>query len=121
LEVEIDSHLVEQPRELHAQIAGLFRLARSSVDHELADPEGPAPAVAKQVTAERCATRPATPAQIRAIHALARRQHLDLATELQNRFGVDGPEQLAVEDASNLIDWLKESVNGAVREHPAGW
>ena len=36
LEMEVDSSLVDQPRELHQRIARLFRLAKASVDRELA-------------------------------------------------------------------------------------
>ena len=36
LEMEVDSSLVDQPRELHRRIGRLFRLAKASVDRELA-------------------------------------------------------------------------------------
>ena len=35
LEMEVDSSLVDQPRQLHERIARLFRLAKQSVDREL--------------------------------------------------------------------------------------
>jgi hypothetical protein len=107
LEMEVDSSLVEQPRQLHEQMARLFRLAKQSVDRELSTTEGANPVLSD---------RPATPAQIRALHAIAKRQQLDLAEEIHARFGVDQPDQLSLHQASQLIDWIKPSENGtAVR------
>jgi hypothetical protein len=61
-------------------------------------------------------TRPATANQIRAIHAIARRQNLDLPQALQAEFQVARPEDLSVAQASRFIDSIKPSANGAV-EH----
>ena len=44
--------------------------------------------------------------------AIADRQGLDLAAQLQNRFGVQEPEELSITEASGLIDELKSSANG---------
>ena len=49
----------------------------------------------------------ATASQVKAIVAIAGRQRLDLAHELQTRFHVDRPENLSISDASRLIDELK--------------
>ena len=51
--------------------------------------------------------RQATASQVKAIVAIAGRQRLDLARELQSRFHVDRPENLSISDASQLIDSLK--------------
>ncbi len=56
--------------------------------------------------------RRATSSQIRAIHAIANRLGLDLASTLQERFGIDHPEDLAISQASELIDSLKAETNG---------
>ena len=53
--------------------------------------------------------RQATASQVKAIVAIAGRQRLDLARELQTRFHVDRPENLSISDASRLIDELKSS------------
>ena len=108
LEVEVEASLVDQPQEFHERIAHLFELAQQAVDQELA---GPA-VVAPQCAAEDGANpgpdaRQATFNQRRAIHAIAASQRLDLAAELQNRFGVDRPERLTLLQASALIDALK--------------
>lgn len=105
LEMEVDSSLLDQPRQLHERVARLFRLAKQSVDRELG-------------TSDRAdvepTVRPATMAQIRALHAIANRQQLDLTAEIQSRFGVGRPDDLSLEQASQLIDAIKPSNNGAV-------
>jgi hypothetical protein len=61
--------------------------------------------------------RKATTSQIRAIQAIADRQQIDLARELNTRFGVDRPDDLSVAEASQCIDELKALAgsNGAGR------
>jgi hypothetical protein len=59
--------------------------------------------------------RKATASQVRALHAIANRQGLDLAQTLQERFGIDHPEDLAISQASELIDQLKGATNGSGR------
>ncbi len=56
--------------------------------------------------------RTATVSQVRAIHAIANRQKLDLAQTLQDRFGIDRPDALSISQASELIDELKGCTNG---------
>src|SRR4051812_12591722 len=101
LEMEVDSRLVEQPRELHAQIARLFRLAKASVDRELSRSTDERVLNSSRIgrTDEVLRVRPATAAQIRAIRAIARRHNLDLTEQLQNCFGVGSPEELSLEAA----------------------
>jgi hypothetical protein len=94
LELEIDSGLIDQPRQLQQQVARLFRLARASVDRELDIGES-----ARIQTMRRIAT----PAQIRAVYAIARDRQIDLAEELNKRFGVGRPQDLTVEQSSQLI------------------
>ena len=87
------------------------------VDEELA--RGPAiehPPETGRVTGDNGGSnghhpRPATQAQIRAIHAISRRQQLDLTTVLGEKFGCAKPEDLSLSDASSLIDDL----NGATQ------
>ncbi len=51
--------------------------------------------------------RLATPAQVKAIYAIAKRQKLDISTMLRERFSVAKPHELSVREASALIDTLK--------------
>ena len=57
--------------------------------------------------------RKATASQVRALHAIANRQALDLALTLQERYGIDHAEDLAIGQASELIDELKGAANGS--------
>ena len=61
----------------------------------------------------RSGGRRATASQARALRAIADRQGLDLAAELQGRFGVHEPEELSITEASQTIDELKASANGS--------
>lgn len=49
----------------------------------------------------------ATQSQVRAIFAIARRQRVDPANLVRERFNVDRPEDLSIREASTLIDELK--------------
>jgi hypothetical protein len=93
LEVETDTSLIDRPQQLYERIARLFQLAKESVDRELAPR--------------------ATNKQIRAIHAIAKQYNLDLAAELHGRFAVERPDQLSLLEASQLIDAIRISTNGA--------
>ena len=52
-------------------------------------------------------TRPCTPAQVRALHALARRLDLDLDALVLRRFDAPAPEALSLAQASRLITELQ--------------
>lgn len=58
-------------------------------------------------------TRRATSSQVRAIEAIARRQQMDLAKLLRQRFGTDKTADLSITEASGLIDELKAAANGS--------
>jgi hypothetical protein len=129
LEVELDSSLIQEPERLQERIRQVFRLAQVSVDEELArqnagnDGSTGHTAVATgngrqngngngHTTPRRANGRKATASQARALRAIADRQGLDLAAELQRRFGVASPEDLSITEASQTIDELKASANG---------
>jgi len=61
----------------------------------------------------RSTSRQATSSQIRAIHAIAARQQLDLTAELRTRFGVASPAELEIGEASEFIDAIKSQCNAA--------
>ncbi len=52
--------------------------------------------------------RPATPAQVQAIRAIARDHGADLPGLLQDEYSVGRPEELSSTQASKLIDTLKD-------------
>jgi hypothetical protein len=113
LEVEANVCLVRNPERLQQHLAYLFRLAQQSLDQQLSSD---VTAVnGNSHTPDRPATtqsRPATSRQRRAIRAIASRLELDLASRLNDRYGVDRPDALSVSQASELIDALNSSGNG---------
>jgi hypothetical protein len=112
LEMEAEIGLVHQPEQLGEQVAHLFRLARESVERELAQLPAAAGNVAVpngRPSGQNRLGRSATPPQVRAIQAIAGQLQLDLGAELRNRFGVNYPEALSLVEASQLIDALKAS------------
>ena len=129
LEVELDSSLIQEPERLQERIRQVFRLAQQAVDEELsrqntANGHAQAGSGNGQPTENgrhngngnghrRAGGRKATASQVRAIHAIASRQGLDLAAALHERYGIDRPEDLAITEASETIDSLKAQANGA--------
>jgi len=53
--------------------------------------------------------RPATPAQVKVICAVARERGVSLAELLRERYGVGRPKDLSVRQASEVIDHLKRT------------
>jgi hypothetical protein len=114
LQQEVDSSLINQPAQLQAQINALFQQARTAVEAELFGRE-PTPGYSQNGTPpsngnghhRQTNGRRATDSQIRAIHAIANRQKLDLIQLLSQRFQVGRPEDLSISEASELIDQLK--------------
>ena len=58
---------------------------------------------------DRGLRKPATPNQVKAILAIARRQNTDLVGLLRDEYEVERPEDLTIRQASELIDLLKNS------------
>ena len=135
LEVELDSTLIQEPERFQERVRQVFRMAQQAVDEELARQTASNGQDNGHTTAangnghnngngrhngngnghaapRRSGGRRATASQARALRAIADRQGLDLAAELQNRFGVREPEELSITEASGLIDELKSSANG---------
>ena len=113
LELELDSEMVGDPDKLRDRVRQMFLLAKASVDEEL---NGNATASngnssnghgANGNGRRRDSTRRATASQVRALHAISDRQHLDLASVLHDRFGTDQATELSITEASALIDQLK--------------
>lgn len=126
LELELDSGLAQEPTQLQQRVRQLFHLAEAAVDRQLheaapasplspptpssnsaANPLPVASATPPPWPRRRDATRPATASQVRALHALAERQGLDLTARLQADYQIDEPQRLSITEASQLIDQLK--------------
>jgi len=120
LEIEVESGLAADADALRDRTRQLFRMARASVDEELNGNGTNGNGQANQHDngnangngSRRTNGRQATASQVRAIHAIANRNRLDLASELQSRFSVDRPDDLSISEASELIDGLKSQTNG---------
>ena len=123
LEIEVESGIVREPDKLQSKIDWLFSLAKASVDAQLAggDCDQAAGSVASRANGSHsngngssCSNgRRATASQVRAIHAIANRQRLDLTGELRQRFSVDRPDDLGIGEASEFIDAIKTATNGS--------
>jgi len=128
VEIELESSLVGEPAKLQERIRQIFGIVRTSLAEELhghgqangsAKTTNGAPAAMPTTsngggdTAARPATtsRAATQSQVRALHGIAKSKGLNLTRLLQGRYQVDRPEDLAIKQASQLIDSLKSSNN----------
>ena len=56
-------------------------------------------------------SKPATPSQVKAIVAIARRQRADLEGLLRDEYGVARPDDLTLAQASRFIDQLKAAAD----------
>jgi len=137
LELELDASLVEQPERLRDRIRQLYQLAKESVDAELNGPHhSPTNGHGQDHGLDRYrmngnghhngstngrsqsnghGPRNATTSQVKAIHAIASRNRIDVARLVQDRFHVQRPDDLSITDASTLIDELKAAQSGAPR------
>lgn len=110
LEMEVDSGIVDQPREFHTRIARLFRLAKASVDRELESRPAPdLPHTNGHGTNGVDPIRLATANQIRAIYTIAAERKIDLTTELRTRFDVVRLADLTLLQASELISAFRRA------------
>ena len=129
LELELDSAIVGEPDRLQERIRQMFHLAKDSIDSELNTPaelpssqgnnstNGQSRHSSGQKTGQRQSANangrrsssppPATASQVRALHAIANRQGLNLEAALRDRFDVDRPDALTIAEASEMIDEMK--------------
>jgi hypothetical protein len=134
LELELESGLLDRDLEaFHARAQDAFIAAHQAIHDELArlhappgsqaegpalpsprraagngdDRDGPNGHSSQYRDSPLRARKPATPSQVNAIVAIARRRSADLAMLLRHEFGADRPEDLRLKQASLLIDLLK--------------
>ncbi len=129
LQVELENGLLGDPESLQSKIRQAYLACAKAVQNELdrlTTPEAAesVPSISPTTNhkdrsqdadrtqdrvnqGRRRPVRPATPAQVQAIRAIARDHGADLAGLLQDEYGVGRPEELSSAQASKLIDTLK--------------
>ncbi|TWU51148.1 hypothetical protein [Rubripirellula reticaptiva] len=117
VEVQLDDHEAGDADVIEQRIRQAFARCRRSIDAELASHDrSSVTSVAHQPSAAAVGKshiqgqRPATDAQIRAIHTIASKAHVRLASELDAEFGVASPQSLTLQQASELIEKLKSQM-----------
>lgn len=135
VEFEIDRGLLENDLDaFHQKVSEAFVACRQAVHDQLAsanrtdgEVSGPAPEpkpgrnghpapsmtnghVGNNGHTHRRGVGSVTQSQLRAIHAISRRNRLDPAALVQERFRLDRPESLSIREASSLIDELKRGL-----------
>jgi len=129
VEVEVDSSLLYDLDEFQQKVRQIYGGCHQAIQDELQRQQKLTPNGCNVVPAAIGDVKPtgsgynngrppdqprcATASQVRAIEAIARRQEVDLANLLRNRYGVDGPANLSITQASGLIDDLKAGANGS--------
>ena len=120
VEYEADGQLLHHDLSaFHRQVQAVFGACRQAVQEELAREQV---STASSVTAMVAQPghhapplrppRKATASQLRALDAIADRLHMDLAAWLEERFGLQVPQDLTVKEASTAIDELNAVPSG---------
>jgi len=120
LELELDSAAIDAPDRLRERIRDVYGLLRVAIDEQLHSEEQyendvptswGRPARCDRQNGEALhradsTVRYATPGQVRALRAIARRKRIDLRQLVRERFDTEQIDDLSVRDASVLIDHL---------------
>jgi hypothetical protein len=113
LEMELESALTAQPDKLQDRIRQLFSLVRASLAEELMNGGNgsgkPATRNGQPAYPLDNPPRAATQSQLKAIMAIGNRLRINVVQLARDRFQVGRPEDLSLQQASALIDELKNS------------
>ena len=113
VEMELESALTAQPDKLQDRIRQLFSLVRASLAEELKNGGNgsgkPATRNGQPTYQSSNPPRAATQSQLKAIMAIAKRLRINVAQLARDRYQVGRPEDLTLQQASALIDELKNS------------
>jgi hypothetical protein len=120
LELELDASLVAEPAKLQDRIRQLFDLVRAAVAEELnghgtgeRNGQGTRPTEHRPGSRNGVGIPPATASQVRALHAIARRQGIELSQFLFDHFQLQRANGLSIRQASAAIDALKAAAVGS--------
>jgi hypothetical protein len=133
LEIEVDHSCLDHNLvQFHEKIADAYQACRQAIEEQLAfgqqaahaESARPEPSVAVRNGNSQNGSNPVKPSantsdqqtevatitqsQLRAIHAISRRNRMDPAVLVRQRFQLDGPEYLTIRQASSIIDELKQ-------------
>ncbi len=127
IELSWDDDEALRPEQVASQVRQAFAQCRESISRELASHRDHVPPVPRERTAQKRIqpeagrspvakasngkpTRMASEAQVRAIRTIASKAGISLASELEQGFGVQYPDELTVSQASQLIDSMKQGL-----------
>ena len=112
MEIDIDDEVNADAGRLSDRLQQAFAVCRRQVDRELAS--RPGDIVENRHARSHAGSgpdpRPATEAQVRAIHAIASKTKTRLASHLDEVYGVSSPQRLTLKQASELIGTLNEQL-----------
>jgi hypothetical protein len=112
MEIDIDDEVNADVGLLSDRLHQAFAVCRWQVDRELASrPDGNVEnRHFKSHARSGPDPRPATEAQVRAIHAIASKTNTRLASHLDEVYGVSSPQHLTLKQASELIGKFKDQL-----------
>ena len=131
VEVELDPSLLRDDLDtFHQRVRDTYAACAQAVSDELARHQSAGPQSVSNSRASNGNTngnsnrngdtpddrspRRATSSQVRALHAIANRQRVNLLQLVNTRFQVDRPDDLEIGEASQLIDELKRMPTAGV-------
>ena len=114
IELALSGDEARNPDAISSRIREAFTCCRDRIAEELSTGTHRQP-TAEQSTSEPASNgriRPASEAQVRALHAIAAKHGIVLASELEAQFGVTTPAELTIRQASEMIDAMKSTSAG---------
>ena len=107
----MDNGIISEPTKLKERIRLLFTIVRASLAEELngnhADQAAPPPNGNGGGAPAQQPVRRATQSQIKALLAIAKAKNRELTQLMKLRYRIAKPEDLTIQQASHLIDELK--------------
>jgi hypothetical protein len=115
LEAELEAALILEPAKLHECVRHLSELIRQALTDELnASCHGEGPLRRADESSVAAGTPNATswraaPKQIKALYAVANERDVDVREVIKDRYDVQRPEELTIEQAGKLLNDLRRT------------